>query len=726
MSSRVDIAALRSHRKLNIFAPVALSPDGNLVAYGMGTVHRETPATPSGMLASGAPPATLGSELWINDLSDGTASALTSGWGSSWGPRWSPDGRWLAFYSDRNGMVRVWLWNRETGDTRTACEDPVCVSFEFEQLHWLPDSTHLVAKMRAPGWDPPQESEAEEARSGRDIWESPVPEIEQRSSAAEGWRWFDGSRGDMGVINIETGATQRLGAGLFPRNYAPSPDGRYVAVTSIVESGDFDLHLFAVDGSRHEVLVQDVPSMWGAFSWSPHGDAIAYTTYGDDGPGQLVVVSLAGEQLVLHDGSDVDFALDEPYPPPLWSADGETVYCWANRSIYGVSLATGAMENITRELEHHTVWGFINTLGNNTVNDGGRSGDVLVLTQHRESKRQGIYRIGNGPPEVVLPEKQRHLINLMLYGDSDGEHIVGSIESASHPADLFHIAIATGEEQRVTRLNPSLEGVSWGTAKLLNHKGADGEALQGAVLLPAGYQEGVRYPTIVNVGLGTGGSGFVNDFEWDSVGFIELHALTTRGYVVIVPSNPRRTPDVADEVTAQVLNALDAAVAAGYSDPERAGVMGHSRGGYSACCVVTRTDRFRAAVAGAPITNFVSFGLGVSGNEMHSWEQTVGYVFHLRNTLWEAREQWLENSPVLYCDQVETPLLLICGTADEDCMAQAEEMYGGLRQLGKRSTLVRYHGEGHEVGLWSTENAVDCWDRIIGWFDCYVKGDAAV
>ncbi len=725
MSSRVDIATLRTLKQLSIYSPVVLSPDGNLVAYGMGAVHRETPATPSGLLASGAPSAALGIELWINDMSEDSARALTSGWGSSWGPCWSPDGRWLAFYSDRNGLVHVWLWNRETGETRIACEDPVSMVFEFEQLHWLPDSTHLVAKMRAPGWDPPQESEAEEARYGRDVWESPVPEIEKRSSAAEGWRWFDRSRGDIGVINVVTGAVRRLGSGQFPYNYAPSPDGRNVAAMCVADSEDFDLHLFAVDGARHEILVQDVPTSWGAFSWSPAGDAIAYTTSSDEGPGQLVVVSLAGEQRVLHDGSDVDFANEEPYPPPLWSPNGGTVYCWANRSIYAVPLATGVMDNVTRELEDQTVWGFISTLGDNTVNDGGRCGTFLVLAQDRQTKRQGIYRVGNGPPEVVVPEQQRHLVNLMLYGDSNGNQIVGPIESASHPADLFRIAIATGEEEQVTRLNPALEGVSWGTARLLDHAGADGEALQGAVLLPAGYQAGVRYPTIVNVNLGAGGSGFVNYFEWDSLGFIELHALTTRGYVVIVPSNPRRGPDVADEVTAQTVNALDAAVAAGYSDPERAGVMGHSRGGYSACCVVTRTERFRAAVAGAPITNFVSFGLSVSGNEVTNWEQAVGYVFHLRNPLWEAREQWLENSPVLFCDQVETPLLLICGTADEDCMAQAEEMYGGLRQLGKRATLVRYHGEGHAVGGWSTENAQDCWDRIIGWFDRYVKGEGA-
>ena len=724
MNGRVDVETLRSLRKVSSHAPVALSPDGVLVAYGIGAAQRETPDPPSGMLAMGASTIVLGIEIWIADAADGTARAITPGWGSSWGPRWSPDGQWLAFYSDRAGLAEVWLWNRATGETRPACDEPVCMAFEFEQLHWLPDSVHLVAKLRAPGWDPPQEREEQEAGSGREIWESPPPEIERRSAAAEGWRWFDGKRGDVGVINVETGAARRLGTEIFPYYFAPSPDGRFVAAMTVAASKGFDLRLMAVDGSRHDVLAEDVPTMWGAFSWSPHSDALAFTTYGD-GPGQLVLVSLDGARRVLHDGGAVDFASEEPYPPPLWSADGETVYCGNFRDVYAVTLATGDMENITQDLEHHTVWGCISTLGRNTVNDGGRPGTVLVLAQDRQTKRQGIYRVGNGRPEVVLPERQRHLINLMLYGDSNRRHVVGPIESAAQPPDLFRIAIATGEEQRITRLNPSLEGVSWGTARLLHHAGADGEALQGAVLLPAGYEAGVRYPTIVSVGLGTGGSGFVNNFEWDSLGFIELHALTTRGYVVIVPSNPRRGPDVAAEVTAQTVNALDAAVAAGYADPERAGVMGHSRGGYSACCVVTRTDRFRAAVAGAPITDFFSFGLSVSGNEMTPWEQTVGYVFHLRNTLWEAREQWLENSPALFCDQVETPLLLICGTADEPLMAQAEEMYGGLRQLGKRAVLARYHGEGHAVGQWSAENAQDCWDRIIGWFEQYVKGAAA-
>ena len=93
-------------------------PDGNLVAYGTVPVQRELPDPPSGMLAMGASTSVFGIELCIADLSDGTTTALSSCGESCWGPRWSPDGQWLAYYSDHNGMAQVWLWNRRTGENR--------------------------------------------------------------------------------------------------------------------------------------------------------------------------------------------------------------------------------------------------------------------------------------------------------------------------------------------------------------------------------------------------------------------------------------------------------------------------------------------------------------------------------------------------------------------------------------------------------------------------------
>jgi len=88
-------------------------------------------------------------------------------------------------------------------------------------------------------------------------------------------------------------------------------------------------------------------------------------------------------------------------------------------------------------------------------------------------------------------------------------------------------------------------------------------------------------------------------------------------------------------------------------------------------------------------------------------------------TLWEFPKRYVENSPVFHLDKVETPLLLIHGVEDFVPIAQAEEMFSGLRRLGKRVSLVRYSGAGH--GFWSYENVVDHWQRVIAWFDEHLK-----
>jgi dipeptidyl aminopeptidase/acylaminoacyl peptidase len=138
------------------------------------------------------------------------------------------------------------------------------------------------------------------------------------------------------------------------------------------------------------------------------------------------------------------------------------------------------------------------------------------------------------------------------------------------------------------------------------------------------------------------------------------------------------------------------------------------------CCVVTRTDQFRAAIASAPLSDLVSFALQVTGGRLSGAGQVEGGHARLGGTLWEQRERYVENSPVFHLDKVATPVLLLCGTVDS-LIAQAEEMYAGLLRLEKTATLVRYYGEGHSpYGSWTDENVEDYWTRILAWLGRYL------
>jgi dipeptidyl aminopeptidase/acylaminoacyl peptidase len=169
---------------------------------------------------------------------------------------------------------------------------------------------------------------------------------------------------------------------------------------------------------------------------------------------------------------------------------------------------------------------------------------------------------------------------------------------------------------------------------------------------------------------------------------------------------------------------VDKAIALGIADPERLGITGHSYGGYSTLSMIVQTTRFKAAVASAGPGNLVSlYGTlrddGSSG--MIGWSETG--QGRMGGTPWEQRERYLANSPVLYLDRVQTPLLIVQGGLDQAVpAAQADEIFVGLRRLGKPVAYARYEGEEHWQGTWGRANVVDYWTRVLGWFDRYVKG----
>lgn len=175
------------------------------------------------------------------------------------------------------------------------------------------------------------------------------------------------------------------------------------------------------------------------------------------------------------------------------------------------------------------------------------------------------------------------------------------------------------------------------------------------------------------------------------------------------------------DLTKTVLPGVDKIVELGIADSHRMGVMGWSYGGYSTLSLIVQTTRFKAAVMGAGLGNLFSM-YGQMSKQGTSWaiawaEEGQG---RMGGSPWEFRERYIENSPIFYLDRVQTPLLIVHGTLDLGISSHiSDEIFVGLRRLGKEVTYAKYEGEGH--GILGLANQSDWCNRVIAWFDEHLK-----
>jgi dipeptidyl aminopeptidase/acylaminoacyl peptidase len=211
----------------------------------------------------------------------------------------------------------------------------------------------------------------------------------------------------------------------------------------------------------------------------------------------------------------------------------------------------------------------------------------------------------------------------------------------------------------------------------------------------------------------------VNRFTVAGDGLIQL--LATRGYAVLTPAAPQRMGTPAQDVADAILPAIDAVVALGIADPDRVGITGWSYGGYSTLAMVTRDTRFKAAVMGAGFGDLFSYyGRLGSGGQLAGVQWTEQGQGLMGDAPWKLRERYLENSPMWYLDRVQTPLLILHGDADDAVPVwHADQVFVGMKRLGKTVEYRRYAGEGHGI----SSNPANLCDRLaatLRWFDTYL------
>jgi len=300
----------------------------------------------------------------------------------------------------------------------------------------------------------------------------------------------------------------------------------------------------------------------------------------------------------------------------------------------------------------------------------------------------------------------------------DGTVITYLQESMQQAPEVW--AYANQQAQAVTQTNPQTANWKLGTEREIAWESStDGKTIHGVLILPPDYQQGKRYPTIVHV---HGGPEEAWTTGWHVTWYNYGALLSSHGYVVLLP-DPRGSdgqgPSFAEANYQDwgggdfhdIMDGVDFLIAQGIADPDRLAVGGWSFGGFMTSWTVTHTNRFKAGMVGAGVTDL--FSMATTTDISPSFED--GYF----GPFAESRKLYDAHSPVRFIDQCQTPVLVLHGEADPRVpISQGEEFYNGLKFLGKNVEMVRYPREPHIFT--EREHQIDSLGRILAWYDSHL------
>jgi dipeptidyl aminopeptidase/acylaminoacyl peptidase len=728
-------ASLSSHNSRSSFD---LSPDGEWLAH---TVERSERLPSGGRNFSGTGvPFGEGDarmQATLTHTSTGAVVRLGGATGASWAPVWSPDGSKVAFYADDDGTAGVWIWEKAAGKARRFPGVVARPFFGFEVLRWSADGRWLLGKILPAGMTVAQANDlvpkSEEGRTfpARSAGEASVLVFKAEPRApgdtgavaprVEAAEFSNRSMADLALLEVATGRVTRIAERIKPLWYGFSPDQRYVAFTDLqgfapnTQQPGYRIGLYDRTTRQATTLVANAYLGYGIeINWAPDSRRLAYIGGGQLGRGAVNLVSIP-DGAVRNLGSDQIPSFDpgDGELPPLWSAAGDAVYAVGDGKLWRVDVATGAGRLIA-DIPNQTIRAVVTRpeLPTLWTTDDGRS--AWVAAREIAGDRSGLFRVdlATGKAEAVVQETKNYswVFNLDASDVTGGVAFVATDQQHLH--DAWLLDTRTGRTRQVSRLNPSLDQIALGTARVISYHGLDGRPLRSALLLPPGYREGERLPMVVWVYGGSMGSQYVNRFGfWGSLPVFNMHILATRGYAVLFPDTPLGPGTPSKDLYDTVLPAVNAAIEQGYADPERLAVSGQSYGSYSSLALITQTKRFKAAIITAAVLHpdLFSAYLEMSPDGMARstgyYEQGQG---NMGGTIWEQRDRYFENSPLFRFDRIETPLLIGQGENDGR-LVPSDAMFVALRRLGKAVEYRIYQGEDHV--LTRRANVLDFWRR---------------
>ncbi len=607
-------------------------------------------------------PGTPYSELWIMDAATTKSVRLGSDNERASRPTWSPDGRWIAYLGRDEQHPALMVARSDLSSAAvlaplSSTNHPLPSS--GARVAWSPDSKQIAFVSATLG--PEGDANGDPMVITRYLY---------KPTASEGLtRFNDNRRTHLFIADVATKQVRQLTRGnYYEHSIDWSPRGDEIVFVSNHEADadrffNYDLFAVKVAGGAIRRLTETKSAEYQP-KYSPDGRAIAYLATKRPLTSSETTMEDTHVWTIDADGAnrrEMGADIDNRQGMPQWSADGARVY---------------------------------------------------FTTQDHGSVR--LYRLPAAGGSADLVVGDRGTVGAWAVGKSD--MVAYAFASAAGPADLYVVHPgASKQAQRLTQMNKeALAGKKLAEVESLKFRSFDGTEIEGFVTKPLGLTAASRHPLIVMIHGGPHGqqgpafNAKAQVYANQGWGSLMVNYRGSTGYgqkiadAIFKDQNGGEAKDV--------LAGLDAALAKySWIDRNRLGIEGGSYGGQLTNWIITQTDRFRAAVPTSGIANLVSF------NYMSYYHDYLAVEFGsfphesgLLDLLWER-------SPIRYVNKVKTPTMFLHGENDNDVpIAEAEQFYIALKDVGVDTIMIRYPREGH--GIRETGHIADSIDRSVAWY----------
>jgi len=608
------------------------------------------------------------SEAWIRDLATGQEARLGTDATRASAPRWSPDGQWVAFFGRVGDSSGVAVAHADGSGIRFIA--PVSGTNHVlpsmgERVAWSPDGKRLAFISSTPG--------PEEDANGDPMV---ITRYSYKPTASEGLTRFDDNRRlHVFVADLSTRQVKQLTSGnYYEHSIQWSPNGQellFISNHGADPDRVFNYDVFALNLASGAIRqITNTRNAEYQPVWSPDGRTIAYLGTKRELTSSETTMEDTHVWIMNADGSnrrDLGQAIDNRQRAPRWAPDGKSIY---------------------------------------------------TVVQVRGSSHLYRVPIDGSKPMVVIGDEGS--VESWALTPSGG--VMYGFSSPSEPATLRE-RMTDGSTRDIMKLNAALLAQRRiAPVEAVNFKAKDGLPVEAYLTMPLNHAPNQKYPMVLAIHGGPHGAQgpAFND---------KAQIYATHGFATLMVNYRGSTGygqafadaifgDQNGKEAEDVLSAVDAVIAKyPWVDSTRLGIEGGSYGGQLTDWLITRTPRFKAAVPAAGIANLVSF------NYMAYYHDYLAVEFgryphekDLMDTLW-AR------SALRYVDRVKTPVMFIHGENDNDVpIAEAEQYYIALKDVGVPTIMVRYPREGH--GVRETKHVVDVIDRSLAWYDRWFSDPA--